>query len=282
MASASSNKSPPLPPVSFLALYRFADARDRAAGVVALVCALGSGVVVPVSTLLLGALLNDTSGYAARVGTARSTYDPRRRLVPLPRRRRRAGLLVRAAAGARLRRAYVRALLRQDLAWGEAFGLAEAAAQLAEDSLTVAGGIGEKLFLVAAGAAQFVGSITLAFALAADAWRLALTLLAVLPAAVAAIGGLFTFVAALAGGRDDAYARESAVLAEGGAGARAHRRGARRRGARGGALRHAPRDCRARGREEGPRLGREPGRLPLHDGRALRHRPLRGRALHRP
>ena len=201
--------------VPFIALFRFADARDRAAGAVALLCALGSGVVVPVSTLLLGALLNDTSGYASRVDAAALYLT----LLGVGSFLCLGGGVVLASLSAqrqaaRLRRAYVRALLRQDIAWGEAEGLAEAAARLAEDSLTVAGGIGEKIFLVVSGAAQFLGSIVLAFALAADAWRLALTLLAALPAAVAAIGGLFTFVAALAGDSDDAYARAGAVLAE--------------------------------------------------------------------
>lgn len=207
--------SPPPPPVAFLSLYKFADARDRAAGFLALACALGSGVVVPVSTLLLGALLNSAAGDSARVDAAAGWLAllGAASFVCLG-----GGVVLASLSAARqatrLRRAYVRALLRQEVAWGEAEGLSAAAARLAEDSLTVAAGTGEKLFLVAAGAAQFVGSIVLAFTLAADAWRLALTLLAVLPAAVAAIGGLFTFVSALAGDSDDAYARAGAVLAE--------------------------------------------------------------------
>jgi len=186
-AAVPSPQGAPLRPVSFAALFRFADARDAAAGVCALACAAGSGVVIPLTTLLLGALLDASGGGAgdgARVDAA-------------------AGWLALLAAGAfvclgggvllasfsaqrqaqRLRRAYVRALLRQDVAWGEAAGLVEAAARLAEDSLTILGGTGEKLFLVVAGAAQFLGSIVLAFAIAADAWRLALTLLAALPGA---------------------------------------------------------------------------------------------------
>jgi ATP-binding cassette subfamily B (MDR/TAP) protein 1 len=206
------------PPVPFLRLYRFADSLDIAATAVIFFCAAFSGVVVPLTSLVLGELLNgaaDAAGYEGRVNRA-SLYMA---LLAI-------GCFLSLGGGTllsylastrqaqRLRTAYVRALLRQDAAWGDVNSLPLAAARLAEDSLSVQAGTGEKLFLVLAGLAQFLGSFGLAFAVASDAWRLALTLLALMPVAVGAVALLFSFVSGLSATTDDAYAAAGAVLVE--------------------------------------------------------------------
>ena len=205
-------------PVPFLRLYRFADRLDVAATAAIFFFAAFSGVVVPLTSLVLGELLNgaaDAADYEARVNRA-SLYMF---LLAL-------GCLLSLGGGTllsywassrqaqRLRAAYVRALLRQDAAWGDANSLPLAAARLAEESLSVQAGTGEKLFLVLAGLAQFLGSFGLAFAVARDAWRLGLTLLALMPVAVGAVVLLFSFVSGLSSATDDAYAGAGAVLAE--------------------------------------------------------------------
>jgi len=114
----------------------------------------------------------------------------------------------------KLRLAYLKSLLSQDLGYSDTHSLPEQAARLTEDTLTVQAGLGDKLFLILTGIAQFVGSLILAFSVSSQAWRLALTLLVTLPVAIAAVGFLFTFVTSMSGESDDAYARAGEVLAE--------------------------------------------------------------------
>jgi ATP-binding cassette subfamily B (MDR/TAP) protein 1 len=204
--------------VPFLQLFRYADALDRLAFVAIAFCALFSGVVIPLTSLVLGELLNgsiDGAVYSSRVDTA-SLH-----MALLG-----AGCFLSLGGGvllsfwtssrqaAALRLAYVRALLRQDAAWCDANSLPEAGARLTEDSLSVQAGTGEKLFLVASGLAQFVGSFALAFSVARDAYRLALTLVLLVPFAIGAVGFLFSFVSGLSGTSDDAYAAAGGVLVE--------------------------------------------------------------------
>ena len=205
-------------PIPFIQLYRFADGYDWAATCVICFCAAFSGAVVPLTSLVLGNLLNGTSDAA--------DYENRVNRASLHMALLAVGCLVSLGGGTllsfhsaarqaqKLRNAYVRALLRQDAAWGDVHSLPACAARLTEDSLSVQAGTGEKLFLVLAGGAQFIGSFCLAFAVASDAWRLALTLLALVPFAVGAIGFLFAFVSGLSGASDDAYAAAGAVLVE--------------------------------------------------------------------
>ena len=227
-AQSPSAKDPPPPAapadagptVPFLSLFRFADAQDRLSLLLILLCAAFSGVAIPLTSLVLGQLLNgsiDTSSadYAARVDTAalHMTLLAIGCFLSLG-----GGVLLSYHSSSRqalrLRRAYLRALLRQDAAYADAHPLPLAAARVTEDTLSVQAGTGEKLFLVLAGFAQFVGSFALAFSVAADAWRLGLTLLVLVPFAIAAVGLLFSFVSGLSGASDDAYASAGAVLVE--------------------------------------------------------------------
>ena len=218
-ASAAATLTDATPPaVPFLSLFRFADNLDRAALVLVLLCALFSGAVIPLTSLVLGQLLNgsvDTAAYGRRVDTA-SLYMTLLGIgcfLSLG-----GGVLLSfwtsARQAERLRRAYVRALLRQDAAWADAHPLPAAAARLTEDSVSVAAGMGDKLFLVLSGLAQFVGSFALAFAVASDAYRLALTLLLLVPFAVGAVMLLFSFISGLSGTTDDAYSAAGGVLVE--------------------------------------------------------------------
>jgi ABC-type multidrug transport system fused ATPase/permease subunit len=213
---ATAVEGPPAAP--FFSLFRFADNHDRAALLLVLLCALFSGAVIPLTSLVLGQLLNgsvDASGYGSRVDTAalRMTLLGVACFLSLG-----GGVLLSfwtsARQAARLRRAYARALLRQDAAWGDKHPLPAAAARLTEDSVSVAAGMGDKLFLVLSGIAQFVGSFALAFAVSSDAYRLALTLLLIVPFAVGAVMLLFAFVSGLSGTTDDAYSSAGGVLVE--------------------------------------------------------------------
>jgi ATP-binding cassette subfamily B (MDR/TAP) protein 1 len=217
-SSISATAAAVIAPIPFIQLYRFADGYDVLATFVICFCAAFSGAVVPLTSLVLGDLLNGTSDA--------TDYENRVNRASLHMALLAVGCLVSLGGGTllsyhsaarqaqKLRAAYVRALLRQDAAWGDVNSLPLCAARLTEDSLSVQAGTGEKLFLVLAGGAQFIGSFGLAFAVASDAWRLALTLLALMPVAVGAVGFLFAFVSGLSGASDDAYAAAGAVLVE--------------------------------------------------------------------
>ena len=206
------------PSVAFRKLFRFADRLDCALLSLAMTCAVGSGVVMPLVSLILAELLNgvsDTASYADKVNTA-ALYMT---LVSV-------GAFIFLGGGAglsfissqrqahRLRKAYLRALLRQDIGYADTNSLPEQAARLAEDTISIQSGIGDKLFLIVAGTAQFVGSLVLAFTLSNSTWMLALTLLAAIPFTIGAIAGLASIMTDMNGEVDDAYARAGEVLAE--------------------------------------------------------------------
>ena len=64
------------------------------------------------------------------------------------------------------------------------------------------------------GGAQFVCGFIIAFAVSPDSWKLALVLLAFVPAVAVVFGVLFSFIKELEGGTDDAYAMAGDVAAE--------------------------------------------------------------------
>lgn len=206
------------PAVPFRSLWRFADNLDRAAQLLVFLCALCSGAVIPLTSLVLGQLLNgsvDAISYGSRVDAAslHMTLLGVGCFLSLG-----GGVLLSfwtsARQAVRLRRAYARALLRQDAAWADAHPLPAAAARLTEDSVSVAAGMGDKHFLVLSGLAQLVGSFALAFAVSNDAYRLGLTLLLIVPFAALSVMLLFTFISGLSGTTDDAYSAAGGVLVE--------------------------------------------------------------------
>jgi ATP-binding cassette subfamily B (MDR/TAP) protein 1 len=184
----------------------------------AMVCAAGSGVVIPLTSLVLGNLLNSTSegtAFASLVDTM-SLYMT---LLSI-------GAFLFLGGGValffvasqrqaqRLRMAYFKSLLAQEVSYSDTHSMAQAATRLTEQTVNFQAGIGEKLFLIISGACQFLGSLALAFSVAASAWRLALTLMAALPAAVGAVALLFTFLQRLSGESDDSYARAGEIASE--------------------------------------------------------------------
>lgn len=205
-----------LPPASFSSLFRYADSYDLFLFAIMLLCAAGTGVVIPLMSLILGKLLNSSNGLMEDLVNTASLHMT---LLSF-------GALITLGGGIylafisaqrqvhKLRLAYLKSLLSQDLGYSDTHSLPEQAARLTEDTLTVQAGLGDKLFLILTGIAQFVGSLVLAFSVASQAWRLALTLLVTLPVAIAAVGFLFTFVTSMSGESDDAYARAGEVLSE--------------------------------------------------------------------
>ena len=153
--------------MSLAALFRFADALDRLLLFLALLCALGSGAIIPLTSLVLGNLLNTTQGgpaFADRVN-ASALYMA---LLSV-------GAFIFLGGGValsfvtsqrqvhRLRLRYFKALLSQEVAYSDTHSLAQAATRLSEQTVNIQSGIGEKLFLIVSGACQFLGSLVLAF-----------------------------------------------------------------------------------------------------------------------
>lgn len=217
-SASSASTTPRAPPVTFLSLFRFADRVDLALLALALLCAAGSGVVIPLTSLVLGNLLNSTSegtAFASQVDTSswHMTLLSVGAFLFLG-----GGVALSFVASQRqvhrLRLAYFKSLLAQEVSYSDTHSMAQAATRLTEQTVNVQSGIGEKLFLIVSGACQFFGSLALAFSVSASAWRLALTLIAALPAVVGAVGFLFTFLQQLSGESDDSYARAGEIAAE--------------------------------------------------------------------
>lgn len=105
-------------------------------------------------------------------------------------------------------------LCRQDQAWYDQARPGEASSRLSTDTLNFQAGLGDKVCIMISGTGQFLCGFIIAFAVSPDSWRLALTLLAFVPAVGAVFGLLFSLIKDLEGGTDDAYARAGDVAAE--------------------------------------------------------------------
>ena len=139
------------PPVSFVALFRFATAMDVVMTVIAAILGLACGALQPAFALVLGQIFNsinttDPAAMTAKVdqlswiilvmgaGMGVGSY------IALT-------LCLTACAnqGRRLREAYFQALLRQDMGWMDTNRPGEAASRLANDTVEFQVGVGEQL-----------------------------------------------------------------------------------------------------------------------------------------
>lgn len=202
---------PPPTSVPFRALFRFADATDRALYAGACVSAACNGAIFPLFALTIGGVFNSLGGAASlsAVVDRLQRYALYFLLLGIGALLFTFGEHALAAASSerqvrRMREAYFAALLRQPLAWHDTGAPGEAAAHLAEDTLLIQAGMGERAtevlhFLVTA----LVG---VAIGLARDA-ALAGVVLAFVPLIVASGALLRVCTLRLERRSQDAYAR---------------------------------------------------------------------------
>jgi ATP-binding cassette subfamily B (MDR/TAP) protein 1 len=195
--------------VPYRELFRYADARDRALLSVALVAAVLNGVITPLYALLFGRLINNLGAgkqdlinkldqfalYFLLLGVAAFVFSFLETAL---------AMLAAEQQVARLRVAYLRALLRQDMAWYDTQRAGETASRLGEDTLLIQAGIGERMTEAVHYTTTFVAGLVIGFAIL---WKLALVLCACLPVIMGA-GFLMRYLSVkLDRTAQDAYAR---------------------------------------------------------------------------
>jgi ATP-binding cassette, subfamily B (MDR/TAP), member 1 len=198
--SPSKEKKKDLPSVPYYKLYRYASPLDIFLMVIASICAIGSGVTMPLFSVLFGNITNainiaDPTSFNSAVNQTSLNFL----------------YLAIAAAGlgylsqslpmyasecqlGRIRSAYFSALLRQESTWYDLNDSGEVN-RLVDDTLGIQAGIGEKVSLTLTSVAQFFAGIIIAFVIAPKSWQLTLVLLAFMPllgAAGASMASIFT------------------------------------------------------------------------------------------
>jgi ATP-binding cassette subfamily B (MDR/TAP) protein 1 len=202
------------PPPPFFRLWRFASPLDVALTLVSILCGLAHGVVMPLFSVLFGQIINSLNaddldrnirslclqlmGVAIAAGVAAYFQFALANVTAVRQ--------VRA-----LRRAYVAALLRQDVAWYDANPPGDLAARLVEDTVAIEDGLGAKFSLLSQSFATFIAGITVAFSLS---WKMSLVLLGFLPLLGGAMAAISTMMLGAQKKGTDAYAEAGEVATE--------------------------------------------------------------------
>ncbi|KAG1745981.1 P-loop containing nucleoside triphosphate hydrolase protein [Suillus paluster] len=200
------------PPVSFFSLFRFSNSFEITLDIIGIVCAAGAGAAQPLMSLLFGSLTQDfvnfnlaennytatvQSGNAASIAQAQQILDAAaasfRTSAALD-----ASYLTYIGVGMfvctyaymaiwvytgevnakRIRERYLRAVLRQDIAFFDNVGAGEVATRIQTDTHLVQQGISEKVALVVSFLSAFLTGFILAYS---RSWRLALALTSIFP-----------------------------------------------------------------------------------------------------
>ncbi|TFK40835.1 P-loop containing nucleoside triphosphate hydrolase protein [Crucibulum laeve] len=203
---------PEIPPVSFTQLFRFSTKYELFIDFIGLIAAAAAGAAQPLMSLLFGNLTQDFVNFgttlnqanngnataAARIPEAAAAFRHSAALS--------ASYLVYIGVGMfactyiymyvwvytgevnakRVREHYLKAILRQDIAYFDKVGAGEVATRIQTDTHLVQQGISEKVALVVNFLAAFVTGFALAYA---RSWRLALAMSSILPC-IAITGGV--------------------------------------------------------------------------------------------
>ncbi|KAL4246649.1 GTPase-activating protein [Abortiporus biennis] len=205
-------KGQELAPVSFTSLFRFATPSELTLNAIGLVTAAAAGAAQPLMSLLFGNLTQDFIAFETILLQAQAGDAAAAANIPIAAHNFRhtaandASYLVYIGIGMfvctfsymliwvwtgevnskRLREQYLRAVLRQDIAYFDNVGAGEVATRIQTDTHLVQQGISEKVALCV----NFLGAFVTGFVLAyIRCWRLALALSSILPC-IAIMGGV--------------------------------------------------------------------------------------------
>ncbi|KAJ3201493.1 (ABC) transporter, partial [Dinochytrium kinnereticum] len=222
--------------LSYLSLYRFADPTDKLIMLIGTICAIGNGVSQPVMTIVFGNLINSLLIYGActpedfRAGKTYCVYpdsnsklnnDVRQSVIIL------SGIGLGVAICAylqmamwmlagerqtkRIREEYLKAVLRQDVAWFDKTQTGDITTRMTADILTIQEGISDKVGGVFQQVAAFLAGFVIAFV---KGWKLALVLCSVFPL-LAGVGTLMArSIKARTGQGSDSYAEAGSIAQE--------------------------------------------------------------------
>ncbi len=205
----------PIKRVRYAQLYRFATPGEVAMMIIACLAGACNGVVFPLFSILFSSLLNafnspgdlsnDINRYALyflllALGAAIATFLE----IFLP-------LYAAEKQMRRAREAYLKALLRQDIGWHDTNRSGEVASRLAEDTILMANGIGEKVPQTFRFIISFIAGLGVGFG---TSWELTLTIAAVSPAIVIIMGILTVSTRSFETDAAAAYARAGDVASE--------------------------------------------------------------------
>ncbi|RXK41700.1 ATP-binding cassette, subfamily B (MDR/TAP), member 1 [Tremella mesenterica] len=207
-----------IPPVSFRQLFRFATPFELVCDFVGLILAIGAGAAQPLMTLIFGRLTTSFTDYGIAVQQITSSNSPEAQAALEAAKHQlridsghNALYLVAIGVGMflatwaymfiwnttgelnakRVREKYLRAVLRQDIAYFDDLGAGEVATRIQVDCDLVQTGTSEKVGL----SAQYIGTFFTGFILAyVRSWRLALALSSMFPVILATGGVLFVFM----------------------------------------------------------------------------------------
>ncbi|KAJ3248680.1 hypothetical protein HDU78_010911 [Chytriomyces hyalinus] len=231
-SSADSPAKVKEPAVPLLALFRFADAKDKAMIAVGFVFSVGIGALIPSAILILGQVLGNGAIFAGSsampaLGSGTNAnmkpppFDPSS-FYPMILNFVYFGLAMMVAGyvsqalwvlagenqARRIRELYMQRLLRQDMAWFDMAEEGSLTTRLAQDTALIQDGISEKAGLCVQSIAQFITGFVIAFV---KGPTLALVLLAAVPV-MASVGiVMFGLLTKLTARGQDAYAEAGAV-----------------------------------------------------------------------
>lgn len=173
----------PVEKVPFLDLYRFATRGEKIMMGVAVFCGMLHGIVFPAFTILFGELLAVLNKPGPFDRSEIDAYALWFFLIALA-----IALLTVVEIGApmlvaerqirKIREAYVSSLLRQEMAWHDLHKSSEVATHLAEDTVTMINGMGEKIATVASAFSTLICSLAIGFS---KSWALTLIILTAFP-----------------------------------------------------------------------------------------------------
>ncbi|KIL62960.1 hypothetical protein M378DRAFT_80370 [Amanita muscaria Koide BX008] len=195
---------PLVPPVSILALFRFSTKFEVFLDFIGLICAVAAGAAQPLMTLLFSNLTQDFINFGTILVEAQYGFPGAEQRIPAAADafRNDAGqnalYLVYLGIGTfvctygymwtwvytgeanakRIREKYLKAILRQEIAYIDKVGAGEVATRIQGDTHMVQQGISEKVALIVHFIAAFISGFALAYA---RSWKLALALTSIFP-----------------------------------------------------------------------------------------------------
>ncbi|WWD08398.1 hypothetical protein V865_006510 [Kwoniella europaea PYCC6329] len=230
-----------LPPVSFFALFRFSTPLEMVGMVIGLILAVAAGAAQPLMTLIFGRLTTSFTNYAviaqqissSGLTLSQDQLDQLQSAKDDLKTQSGHNALYLMAIGVgiflttwvymfvwnvtgelnskRIREKYLRAVLRQEIAYFDDLGAGEVATRIQTDCHLVQEGTSEKIALIA----QFLGSFVAGFALAfARSWRLALACSAIFPVIIIAGGIMMTAMSRFGTGALEHIAKAGSLAEE--------------------------------------------------------------------